>query len=135
MALDLSTPCIPWTGSIQPAGYGTLSGKLAHRLVFEAVYGPIADGLQVGHACHDADLTCPGGRGRCPHRACINIFHLIAQTQSENQRSGVRGRRTSCVNGHPYDEANTYFRPTGQRDCRACFRERSRRYRQSRAAA
>lgn len=35
-------------------------------------------------------------------------------------------RATHCVNGHPFDEENTYRRADfGWRRCRACDRERS----------
>ncbi len=34
--------------------------------------------------------------------------------------------QTHCKNGHPFDEANTHYRPNGRRQCRACFRERAR---------
>lgn len=29
-------------------------------------------------------------------------------------------------NGHPFDEENTYFYPAGNRECKACRRERDR---------
>lgn len=35
-----------------------------------------------------------------------------------------RREQTHCKNGHAFDEANTYFRPTGGRICRACNRAR-----------
>lgn len=35
--------------------------------------------------------------------------------------------KTHCAQGHPYDEANTYWRKSGWRDCRACRREYMRR--------
>jgi hypothetical protein len=31
-----------------------------------------------------------------------------------------------CQNGHAYDEKNTHIRPTGQRVCRACGRDRAK---------
>jgi hypothetical protein len=34
--------------------------------------------------------------------------------------------QTHCKNGHPFDEANTHYRPNGRRWCRACSRERAR---------
>ncbi|MGV5046894.1 HNH endonuclease [Rhodococcus pyridinivorans] len=37
-------------------------------------------------------------------------------------------RKTHCKNGHPFDAENTYIAPsTGQRCCRTCRSERSRR--------
>ncbi len=35
---------------------------------------------------------------------------------------------THCVNGHPFDDANTYWRGEGWRGCRACNREAVARY-------
>jgi hypothetical protein len=32
--------------------------------------------------------------------------------------------KTHCAAGHPYDPANTYYTPTGERRCRACRRVR-----------
>ena len=32
--------------------------------------------------------------------------------------------KTPCAYGHPYDTANTYYTPTGERRCRACRRVR-----------
>jgi WhiB family transcriptional regulator, redox-sensing transcriptional regulator len=32
--------------------------------------------------------------------------------------------KTHCAYGHPYDSANTYYTPTGERRCRACRRVR-----------
>jgi hypothetical protein len=32
--------------------------------------------------------------------------------------------KTHCAYGHPYDPANTYYTPTGERRCRACRRAR-----------
>lgn len=34
--------------------------------------------------------------------------------------------KTHCKHGHPFDEENTYVRPDGDHDCRACSRERCR---------
>ena len=45
-----------------------------------------------------------------------------------------RPRATTCVQGHPYDEVNTYWRPDGQRDCRECTRAAGRRYNQRQRA-
>jgi WhiB family redox-sensing transcriptional regulator len=31
--------------------------------------------------------------------------------------------KTHCKRGHPFDQANTYYAPDGQRRCRTCLRE------------
>jgi DNA-binding transcriptional ArsR family regulator len=46
-----------------------------------------------------------------------------------------RPRPKVCVNGHPYDQANTYYRADGKRSCKACARYFTRQYhRKARAA-
>lgn len=58
------------------------------------------------------------GARRC--RPCRNAW-------SRSQTDGVApGKRTHCPEGHPYDEENTYTKPSGQRECRACHRQRQR---------
>jgi len=39
-----------------------------------------------------------------------------------------RGKPDHCPNGHLFDEENTAFNPSGWRYCKACNRERVRRY-------
>jgi hypothetical protein len=117
-------------------GYGRFQagpGKprvMAHVWAYEARYGPVPPGMQVGHACHDravAEGTCSGGKD-CPHRRCTNPDHLEAQTPSQNtlaQNHHARNR-TTCPRGHLYDEANTMLGKDGKRRCRSCDRARKR---------
>jgi len=84
--------CWMWTGA-QRGSYGGFGQELAHVWSYKNFVGPIADGLQVGHDCHDKDESCLGGRG-CPHRLCVNPEHLKLQTPQENNRSG-RGNQWS----------------------------------------
>jgi hypothetical protein len=58
--------------------------------------------------------------------------HLFLGTVTDNMTDMVtKGRwrggmgrhnaaKTHCPDGHPYDEANTYVRPDGGRECRIC---------------
>lgn len=129
--------CIIWTGRLTRGGYGhTKIGKRnrpAHRVAYELMVGPIPDGMQVDHTCHNRDTECPGGN-RCLHRRCINPYHLQPVTGAENQRrsphtiAGSNARRTDCPNGHQYDEANTGRRWNGGRQCRKCRRQALQRY-------
>lgn len=45
---------------------------------------------------------------------------------SANPRSNHEAQKTHCPQGHPYDEANTYWFHGTKRMCRACNRERQR---------
>lgn len=133
-----ATPCIPFTGYIDPTGYGGLSiggrRRRAHRVAWELHRGPIPEGLVIDHLCHVPDV-CPGGV-TCPHRRCINVDHMTLATITENARRGSKGQRgvirgqqqrakTHCPSGHEYSEANTRLY-RGNRYCRACDRERRR---------
>lgn len=47
----------------------------------------------------------------------------------ENQPPRLVGPRvTHCHHGHPYDDENTYYAPSGGRRCRACHRKPFRNY-------
>lgn len=129
--------CWLWTARISKDGYGRINvdgaPRNAHRVAYELFVGPIPPGHQIDHLCHTDDETCPGGDD-CLHRRCVNPAHLEPVTGPENNRrssspTAVNGRKTECSKGHRYDEANTYVRPDGYRDCRECRREHSRRSR------
>lgn len=131
-AIDVVGDCWLWRGHIERGGYArttTADGRRegVHRAVYELLVGPIPSGMHLDHLCHNADSTCPGGV--CNHRRCVNPAHLEPVTQTENQHR-VALRRTHCINGHPFDDANTHTRSDGRsRTCRTCDRLHRRRYR------
>jgi HNH endonuclease len=125
--------CWPWRPPVRPDGYGSFHrdgrGVPAHRVAYELEVGPVPDGLDVDHECHNRDESCPGGP--CAHRACCNPAHLKPATRRANLLGGrtvvaAHARATHCPAGHPYDDANTYVAPSGHRFCRACKHERRR---------
>ncbi|WP_329114539.1 HNH endonuclease signature motif containing protein [Streptomyces sp. NBC_01353] len=135
-----SDGCVLYTGYITDGGYGQISvngsQKLAHRAIYELTVGPIPEGMELDHICHNRDSSCVGGTS-CRHRRCINVDHLEPVTGAENTRRGrtwaINGTKTHCPQGHPYDDENTH-RYGGRRYCRACNREVGRRSKQERAA-
>ena len=120
--------CWLWAGAVNNKGYGQIGvdGKTrsTHRVAYEVAHGPIPEGTQIDHTCHNADTTCPGGTS-CVHRRCINPAHLEAVTQGENER---RASRDKCPNGHDYTPENTaQRRDNGRRICLTCQRATAQR--------
>lgn len=108
--------CWLWPGAQAGKGYGVVVLRkhvqmYAHRYVYEAFAGPIPEGLEIDHLCRT--------------RLCVRPDHLEAVSHAENVRRAAAAK-TTCVNGHAYDEANTYVWTDGSRKCRACDRERHR---------
>jgi len=114
--------CTIWLGARQSGGYGEvwLGGRdcMVHRVVVEAVRGPIPEGLVVDHLCRNP--------------SCCNPDHLEAVSQKENVRRGLLGVlhvvKTVCKRGH--DKSDAYFSITKaghkRRTCRVCNREQGR---------
>lgn len=111
--------CLVWMGR-RNYGYGSFScGSIrrktyrAHRFAYEMFRGPIPEGMVLDHLCRN--------------KACVDPWHLEAVTREENLRRGlpspsdINAAKTHCIKGHPFNEANTYFRPKdGSRTCKKC---------------
>ena len=121
--IDFTAECWLWTGEINDGGYGVFvpMGRKpyarAHRCSYELFVGPIPEGLQLDHLCRV--------------RHCVRPEHLEAVHQYVNILRGVgwtaiNKRKTSCPQGHPYTEENTWSSAKGWRQCRQCNRERHR---------
>lgn len=111
--------CWLFTGA-RASGYGRISkgghsGGIApaHRVVYEALVGPIPDGLQLDHLCRV--------------RHCVNPAHLEPVTPRENLLRGEtltsqHAAKTHCVNGHALSSENVRMTREGSRRCRTCER-------------
>jgi len=103
--------CLVWSLSLgshgYPQAYDGKTNKLAHRLAYEVLVGPIPAGLQIDHLCRN--------------KRCVNPQHLQAVTQQINIRRQFNGVETldTCSRGH----VGQLFRDTrGKPGCRTCRR-------------
>lgn len=113
------TGCWEWRSTILRTGYPQIGAGgagcktlLAHRVAYELFVGPIPEGLTIDHLCRV--------------RHCVNPAHLEAVTLRENVLRGdtpaaKNSMKTHCINGHPFNEVNTYMNGRS-RACRACHR-------------
>lgn len=119
-----NTGCWVWTGSADPRGYGHVMIKrkcnMAHRVVYELLVGPIPEGLQLDHLCHNP--------------WCVNPEHLEPVTPTQNNLRGltnvcaVNSRKTHCKRGHELTGYNLKLVKKG-RMCRTCQNMKRREWR------
>lgn len=109
--------CWLWIGAVSKVGYGTIwenrRTRLAHRVAYEAIVGPIPPGMTLDH--------------QCGVRCCVNPAHLRPASYRENVlRSDTPASRNlakrECKHGHALSTDNLYVTPSGQRACRVCLR-------------
>ena len=111
--------CWMWAGIFDRDGYGRYSGQPAHRVVYEGLVAPIPVGMELDHLCRT--------------RACVNpahlevVVHRVNVMRSPTALAAINARKTHCVNGHPFTEANTAKLKDGRR-CLACQRAAVARY-------
>jgi hypothetical protein len=127
--LDPTTGCWVWRGGCDAKGYPVMSIRNTRVRLHRAMYwwftAPIRNRLVIDHLCRN--------------HTCINPQHLEAVPQAVNVRRGNAGRywadKTHCPAGHPYAGDNLYIGKNGNRKCKTCNRERTRRYRARAKAA
>lgn len=127
----LPNGCWQWRGSSSPS-HGQVDHryakvryrgrvKLAHRVLYEGLVGPIPEGLTLDHLCRNS--------------LCVNPAHMEITTLRENilrgnQPPARNARKTHCKHGHPLSGANVrHHAGRTERVCRTCEREYGRRRR------
>jgi hypothetical protein len=112
LVVDQETNCWIYTGKLTTEGYARLRGNAApvyaHRVVYEAIRGPIP----LGHELHHD----------CDNHPCCNPWHVTPLTKVAHAALHMSKRPLSatCGKGHEYTPENTYVSPLGVRACRAC---------------
>ena len=117
---ETETGCLLWGGRVHPSGLpvfnwrGSLGGPRGAWLL---AHGPIPAGHVVVQSCGE--------------RLCVRVEHLRLMSRGDLSRAAIpalaeNAAKTRCPRGHDYDAANTYLSPKGERNCRACHRERKR---------
>ena len=71
--------CWEWMGRVSGRGYGAYGPRVAHRVIWEQIHGPIPSGMCI---CH-----------RCDNPLCVRPSHLFIGTHSDNIKDAViKGR-------------------------------------------
>lgn len=79
--------CWLWKGHLTPGGYAVWKAVNMHRFSYELFRAPIPDGLEIDHLCHDSSVCKL--KDQCPHRRCVNPWHMAVVTRGENARRAV----------------------------------------------
>lgn len=125
--VDTRGECWLWKAAHHSEGYGVFNpdGKSligSHRWIYQKLFGPIAQGLEIDHLCK---VT-----------ACVKPSHLEAVTPSENVKRSSSWHHfvksaykvRECPKGHSYTDENTYLDKQNCRHCKTCGRERAKQY-------
>ena len=104
--------CWEWTGAKTGHGYGKVltyrRTRVAHRVLYELLIGPVPDRMELDHLCRN-----PG---------CVNPDHLEPVTHRENVMRGAHVTGV-CPQGHQLTPENTYVYTYG-RYCKVCHKDR-----------
>lgn len=115
-----NTGCWLWLKTLNHKGYALMTNYtkrtyIAHRISYEEFIGPIPKGLVIDH--------------KCRMRLCVNPEHMEPVTSRVNTQRGNSGinmsSKTHCPKGHNYSHKNN----RGQRQCKICMAESSRKSR------
>jgi hypothetical protein len=102
LRVDKSGDCWEWIPPLSEDGYGTFQVNYvpwkAHRFAFTITNGPIDDGAEIDHRCHN--------------RGCVRPSHLRPVTDkqnAENRAGAVHSRSQTGIRGvYPDKESGKY---------------------------
>ncbi len=117
-----NTGCWLWTGGAMAPGYGVIQvagrARLAHRIIWQELRGPIPDGMVLDHVCRT--------------RPCVNPDHLrivsprINAIENSDSFAAKNAAKSCCpVCGNAYSPEGRLF---GRR-CHVCKTRRMKEYR------
>ena len=117
--IDATGDCWEWSGGHDRDGYSIdlrHRGRRykVHRFMWEALVGPIPEGMQIHHQCENT--------------GCINPDHLMVVTPKENTNlsHSANSNKTHCLQGHPYSGKNLRNPPSSGRRCKTCENQKAR---------
>ena len=91
IAIGKPDECWPWQGKTNDDGYGRIEEfglqRLAHRVAYARVHGPIPFGVRIRHDCDNP--------------LCCNPAHLLPGTDADNVNDMVERGRVSRGEQHP----------------------------------
>lgn len=125
--LDELSGCRTWTGRTDKDGYpryydGARYASQLEPLVYVRRWLMEQEGATLAIGVIIEDI--------CGNILCVSSEHLKAATvtTARNTNAAKNARKTTCVNGHPFNDENTYTTPDGRRKCRRCTADAQRNY-------
>lgn len=116
-SIDKTDTCWLWIATLSHNGYADRISDNGKR------YRPTHWAL-----LHYRGIVVPAGMEAdhlCRVRNCVRPDHLEVVSRAENERR--KHDTPTCRQGHPW-EGNTYVKPNGKRNCRACRLEAVKRW-------
>jgi hypothetical protein len=114
--VEKTPSCWIWHGSRQPRNYGTFKvggfAVLAHKFIWEMMFGPVPEGLELDHKCRVHSCVNPSHLEPVPHK--VNVYRGVSFIP-------LQAIQTHCKRGHLLAGENLKKTKKG-RTCLTCIR-------------